>query len=509
MRNIFKYKILVFLAGALLIAGCEDLQDINKNPNSLTDEPDAYLFTNACKYSVSQARQTLSRGMVMFTGPWSQMTTTGYAEDRYDFNADSDDESILWQDLYLNLAQSVNLEKLTGVGGSHENELRNAMCQVVSMIQFARITNLWGSVPYTEGAKGISYDIISPKYDTQEYIYKDIISRLGECISVFETADQSTGYGTADPFYAGQLSQWIKFANSFRLRLAMQMRFVDATDAATTITACLSKPLMASNDDNARILNFDATTTYLYSGWYETFQNEAKGSCKPSEMLVDTLNKYNDPRLPIFFTQNKMGAYKGYPNGITSAARGTIPDSIISSFQPVLYAKNIPSYFMCYSEVCFLKAEAYLYGLGGLTASVANAESEMQKGITAAMLQWGVAQADIDTYLATQSAATLTGSTEENFKKIIVQMWLSCITNYYEAYNVTRRTGYFILDHTGSEAPYPKALGATGGLQPRRLTYPSTESLYNNTNMNEAITGMGGDTRLIKVWWDVGRTPAK
>lgn len=494
---IFRLKILVIIASALLVS-CEDLQDINKTPNGVTDIPDGYLFTNAAKWSLSESRQTTSRGQVFFTGCWSHMLYTPYAEDKYQQNTDTDDENMLWSDIYgTSLSQSNQLLKLVSPDGTDPNPVKYAMTEILTFISYIKLTDLYGNIPYTEGGKGISDNIIQPKYNTQEYIYKDIIAKLGECVAVFDTANKNKGFLSADPFFAGDMTQWEKFANSFRLRLAMRMRFVEPTLAATTIGECLAKPLMTSNADNVRILNFVSNVGYLYNGWYDVSLNEGKSS-RPSQMLIDQLVSTNDPRLPIFAQKNTGGYYKGMPNGIISA----LPNDSISAWASVLFAKDMPSYWLCYSEVCFLKAEAAVFNIAGAASSI-DANAEYQKGIEAAMLQWGVVQADADNFIANESAATLTGTDEQKFAQISTQMWLSCITNYYEAYNVVRRTGYpFIADRTGNESPYPLNTGNTNGKLPRRITYPSSESATNQVNLDEAIALQGPDDRLTNLWWD-------
>jgi len=496
MKSIKITNISALIICIVMLASCEDLADININPNSVTSMPDQYLFTNMCKYTVSESRQTIARSQVFFCGTWSHLYSSGYPEDRYRINTDTDDENIVWQDLYstTSLGLAADLKKKLGPEGEIPNAVKYAMVDVVSFIKILKITDLYGDVPYTDAGRGVE-GILLPKYDSQEFIYKDIIDKLGQYIAVFEGATTADGYGTADPFYAGDMSKWIKFANSLRLRLAMRMRYADPSAAQTAITACLTKPLMTSNDDNARILNFNTTVVYQYSGWYEAFVNE--GSFRLSKLLVDNMNASNDPRLPIFALPNSLGGYEGYPNGLTSEARASYDATNVSVTAPILYAKDLPSYCLTYSEVCFLQAEAALYGLGG-----SNPNTHFHNGITAAMLQWGVSQADIDTYLADEPEASLTGTTEDDFRKICTQLWMSCITNNYEAYNVVRRTGYPVIPvRTGLETPQLD-VGLTNGTLPRRIQYPVTEITLNVDNCAEAIARQGANLMTTKIWWD-------
>jgi len=496
MKSIKIKNIIALLMGIVMLVSCEDLAEINENPNSVTSMPDQYLFTNMCKYTVSESRQTIARAQVFFCGTWSHLYSSGYPEDRYRINTDTDDENIVWQDLYStsSLGLAADLKKKLGPEGETPNAVKYAMVDVVSFIKVLKITDLYGDVPYTEAGRGAE-GILLPKYDSQESIYKDIIDKLGQYISVFEGATTADGYGTADPFYAGDMTKWAKFANSLRLRLAMRMRYADAAAAQTAITASLAKPLMTSNDDNARILNFNTNVIYQYSGWYEAYVNE--GRFYLSKFLVDKLNATNDPRLPIFALPNSLGGYEGYPNGLTSEARSSYDATNVSVTAPILYAKDIPSYCLTYSEVCFLQAEAALFGLGGSSPN-----THFQNGITAAMLQWGVSQTDIDSYLTTEPEASLTGTTEDDFRKICTQLWMSCISNNYEAYNVVRRTGYPVIPvRTGLETPQLD-VGLTNGTLPRRIMYPVTEITLNVANYEEAVARQGANLMTTKMWWD-------
>ena len=77
------------------------LQDINNNPNSLTSVPDQYLFTNAAKWFRFRSQTTYFQIPAVFLrARGSHLYYTPYAEDRYEYNADSDDETILWGDPY-------------------------------------------------------------------------------------------------------------------------------------------------------------------------------------------------------------------------------------------------------------------------------------------------------------------------------------------------------------------------------------------------------------------------
>ena len=180
MKSIKITNISALIICIVMLASCEDLADININPNSVTSMPDQYLFTNMCKYTVSESRQTIARSQVFFCGTWSHLYSSGYPEDRYRINTDTDDESIVWQDLYstTSLGLAADLKKKLGPEGEIPNAVKYAMVDVVSFIKILKINDLYGDVPYNDAGRGVE-GIFLIKYDRQEFIYKDIIDKLG------------------------------------------------------------------------------------------------------------------------------------------------------------------------------------------------------------------------------------------------------------------------------------------------------------------------------------------
>jgi hypothetical protein len=111
-----------------------------------------------------------------------------------------------------------------------------------------------------------------------------------------------------------------------------------------------------------------------------------------------------------------------------------------------------------------------------------------RQAITAHMLQVGVAQAAIDTYLAQPEVAY------SGLPGIGVQKWIALYGNGVEAYAEWRRTGYPVL------TAGPDALN--DGRIPVRLPYPSSESSLNAAAVEAAKARQGGATLNSPVWWD-------
>ena len=106
-----------------------------------------------------------------------------------------------------------------------------------------------------------------------------------------------------------------------------------------------------------------------------------------------------------------------------------------SRLGPQIFAADQPSYIMTYAEYQFILAEAAERGwIAGSAATFYAA------GIRASMQQWGVADADITTYLAQPRIVYAGGAA--GLAQIGVQKWISLFTQGFEAWSEWRRTGY-------------------------------------------------------------------
>ncbi len=94
--------------------------------------------------------------------------------------------------------------------------------------------------------------VYSPKYDTQESIYKDLLKELREAAAQLD--DNKDAYGSADILYGGNVAKWRKFANSLRLRLALRVRYVDPALAAQEMSDLNESNLITSAEDIAYIM---------------------------------------------------------------------------------------------------------------------------------------------------------------------------------------------------------------------------------------------------------------
>jgi hypothetical protein len=484
------------LAAAVSACNNDKLTNVNRNPNAPEAVPAAQLFPAAAVSSINRVRSDIEITPSAFTH-WPQyLAEYQYPEiSYYQFRPTTADA--WWNAFYTGPLQDLEQALRQAKTASLPNQIGPVL--VIRAFDYSTISGFWGDVPFGEANKGDAGKL-APVYDKQQVVYDSLLKNLADANAMM-SASAGAGFGSQDPLYAGDVTKWKKFANSLRARLGMNLSKRDANRAKTEVAAAIAAGGFASNADNAQISwPGDGTNN---NPWCDTEKecNGTRDDARLSATLIDTLKSLSDPRLQVYArpvqdatcgtvalcTAVAAGGYRGMPNGLEAGDAGDWgPKS--SRLGKQVFAADQPSYFMTYAEFSFIKAEAA--ERGWITGSAAQFYND---GIRASMQQWGVADADITTYLA-QPRIVYAGGTA-GLAQIGLQKWLSLFTQGFEAWSEWRRTGYPNL------TPALNAKTANGQL-PRRVIYPQTEQSFNNANLQSAITTQGGDALDKRLWID-------
>jgi len=501
-NNIFGIKrMLILLIAFSMLSACEERwEEMNTNPNQLSTLPDEYLFTNAIRGSFMNERERFD---IDFGGQFGHIwigNSWNREADKYnDIQSQGDIYERVFQGVYNGpIRNIVEVLQLTGPGGDYENPARYAQASIIATLNFSRLTDFFGDIPYSEGGMG-KYDILKPVYDDQEVIYSDMVARLQEAITTLKAAGDEEIYSSAeDPLFAGDRDRWIRFANSLRLRLAMHARFVDPGTYEDVIDECLGEALIEDNSQNVKLEMQDSNNPSLYNPWYNKIIDYQAGlyTMNWSEKFIDALKATNDPRLAFYATKNNDDEYLGMPNGLEDTHYAGWSRSNSSVATAEFLAKDQPMYHMCAAEIYLLRAEAALFNLGP-----GDANELYQTGIEMAMDQWNIADTSVTKYLSDEAEASLNGDQENMFRQIATQLWISFVPNAFESWTTIRRTGYPVIEQRTSDM-FSK--GVTDGYMPTRINYPFTvEKSVNGENQEAAIANMGGNKIDLQLWWDV------
>jgi len=489
-----KVYIILSLGITLLLGACDDrLEEVNTNPNSQNEIDPEYLFSSAVLSSSG------GRSYVGIEWPFGLQYGHYYVGNNIprfiDNYYDNYTESFYNEPFNAFFSGPIRhikeVLRMTEVGGEYENHVRNSVAKIMESYNYIRLTDAFGAVPYVEGGYG-QKEILYPKYDQVEDIYKMVFDELEKAIDLLKDANADDAFPGADPLYENDLEQWGRFANSLRLRMAMRVRFVEPELTKTIVGECLQEPLIEENVDNAKRLyqdgdvgEFHNPINYFIRIYY---------TVKASEKIVEALKEKGDPRLEIFIRPNVDGDYIGLPNGLSDASLAEWDMEKMSIPTDTLVGKGATAYLLTASEVNFLRAEAALFNMSNEDPDV-----WYKKGIKEALKQWEIDEALITNYLASNEAI-LSGTTEEQFEQIATQLWIGLLPDGFEGWTNIRRTGYPVIPQR--TAPMYD-LGATNGVLPKRFRYAANETNLNGENYLKAMELQGPDEVLTPLWWDV------
>ncbi len=471
-------KILALFLVLLMFSACKKLGDLNKNtkdPITVTGES---LFTGAQKNLFDQMVNSNVNNNVfrLFAQYWTETTYTD--ESNYNLTTRTIPDNhwdILYRDVLKDLDESKKIVTTTTYGGDASPNVKTnrlAIIEILEVYTYAVLVETFGDIPYSES---LNIDKPLPKYDDGKTVYKDLISRLNVAIASMDPNNGS--FTDADNMYQGDVSLWIKFANSLKLRMGLILADVDNTYAQTVVESA-APGVFASNGDNARLVYLSAQPNT--NPIYDDLVASGRHDFVPTSVIVDMMNTLNDPRRPFYFTQID-GAYLG---GVYGASNDFTSYSHVSD---MIQQPTFEGMLIDYAEVEFLLAEAAArgYAVGG------TAESHYDAGITASITYWGGTSADAATYLSNPAVAYTTAAGTYQ-QKIGTQIWLALYNNGFEAWTAWRK-----YDFPALVAP-PDAASDI----PVRYFYPIEEQTLNGTNWASAASAIGGDVVSTKLFWD-------
>jgi hypothetical protein len=470
-------KILIAITLISIIAGCRKNFD-NVDPKNPSVAPASALFTNAQRTLASTITSSNVNLNIfrLISQYWTETTYTD--ESNYDLNTRNIPQNLwtaMYRDVLRDFQESKNLT-LTQVTEASTRNTDTAIIDIMQVYTWYYLVTTYGNIPYTEA---LDINRTAPKYDDQRAIFMNLLARLNNDIAALNNASANSSIGAADIIYNGDIAQWKRFANSFKLKMGMTIADSDPAVSRTTVESAVAAGVFTSNADNA-LFNFQSAPPNTNPVWVDLVQSGRKDFVAAST-IINRMTALNDPRTSLYFTTNATGT--GYSGGTPGASSSY---ATFSKPSTRLTAPNFPANLLSYSEIEFYLAEAAQrgYNVGGTAAQHYN------NAVTASIEEWGGTEAQAATYLAQPQVAY----DPVNWKQRIgEQKWIALYNRGWDAWIEQRR-----LDYPQLVAP-PTALTA----YPRRFTYPVSEQNLNRVNYEQASQSIGGDQVTTKLFWDV------
>ena len=504
-------KIVIVVAVFNLFSCTEDFEAINTNSTGQSEItlPDLFkgIYSNIVIAKPEwqyQLQQNLNADL------WSgyMATPTGFAggSNNSTYNLIDGWNDFAWAPTYKNvIAFTDAIERKTK---NVQNDFY-ALSLLLKVQAMHKVTDTFGPAVYSQYGTGV----LPVSYDSQEEIYNAMFTDLETAIThltnKIQSGEPSNLAGVDKTVYAGDMTKWVKFGNSLRLRLAMRITKINPVLAKTEAEKSLAHTIGVITENNEILsLNIPHPVGVISEGW-----KDIRMSADMESILVG----YSDPRLSKYFKESVQfpSQYKGVRTGINIISKSDHQD--FSGLSDEIVSKIT---FMTVAEVYFLRAEGALRGwnMGGISQLL------YEEGVKKSFEQHAATNATA--YLADNSSVptnyvdTAPGyavnntnavsaitiewndidTNELKLERIITQKWIACFPDGQEAWSEHRRTGYPKL--------FPVIKNTSGGiidsnLGVRRINFPISEVNANAAGVASGVSKLNGpDNGATRLWWD-------
>ncbi len=217
--KIFIKNLVLTLFSAGLILSCESTElDLTSDPNAVSPDqatPDFYInrvqeefarFNDAMGTNGAEVTRIEHMGTRLYQQAYNPATQD--AEWRFAYSSMLTDIAAMNE-----LAEEANFRRHIGMG------------QVMQAFTAVTLVDFYGDVPYSDAIKGT--ESLNPSADSGASIYEAALALLDQAIGNFTTTDNAAGVDN-DYYYGGNWTQWVKLANSLKLKIYAQSRLVDS-----------------------------------------------------------------------------------------------------------------------------------------------------------------------------------------------------------------------------------------------------------------------------------------
>ncbi len=427
--------------------------------------------------------------------------------------------------IYGNVMAPARQVKLIAAEGGFD--VFEQWAQLVMIVGTSRLSAYHGPLIYSNYGTS-DKDIF---YDSEETLYNTWFAELDDIVSVFSTNKDYAGLSKFDEVYGGDMTMWIKFANSMRLRLAMRISKVDPVLAKTQGEKAMSDPggLIMTNAENMMLSlqgNIFGPATICY-GWDDT---------RMSASMESILIGYEDNRIESYYEPVEDASlaadhpdwpYKGIRVGaeLVEKSDHTVYSKINADFNDAgIVTKRA---LFTAQETHFLMAEADLRGWAGSQG----AQYHYEEGVRASFAEWGAGGADA--YLQNDTGIPLdyddavydgdvndfvnriqvtvkwddAADREIKLETIMTQKWIAAQHNSIEAWVDHRRTDYPKLpfNYKNDSSADHGVIGDEEFLKRMPLFFGNSEQVSNPVGYEDAVTKLKGpDLISTRLWWDTG-----
>lgn len=471
------YVLLIF--GLMMSCSDEILNDIDTNPNVVTDAPLSSLLPQVI---ISYSHEILGSGSSVKAGIMSEQTTAVLGVNGYDNFENAGSSS--WENGYLVLNDISYIEEKASSTGAWGYV---GIAGVIKAFTLATLIDLFGDIPYTES---LQTNIRNPKFDAHVGLYPEIQRILDEAIVDLGKDDAPFSPKEDDLVFKGDKAMWIKTAYGLKARLYNKLSNLDAVGSAQDALDAIDNSFAGPNENfNIDIFVDSRANGNPQSVLQEIQPQSAIGNGIFNTMLSFTPNNIieEDPRAQIWFT-TVGGLRLAAPNGVADSDF-TEPrmDGAVYSKPEFLKYKAAAFPILTYNELLFIQAEANLR-LGNATMAYSKYQDAVELSLQQAAsfnTSMQIDTGDISNYMAYASVSP--GESNLTMETVILQKYVFYFKyQWLEAFNETRKH-----DFVSATNPFGRA---------NRMLYPVSE-VTRNPNTPSSINFFSIFENSTKLIW--------
>lgn len=521
-----KYISILLIAIAVGSSCKKNYLELTNNPNTPSQTTPDLALAGALKTTADIVNMGDYVQYACWVGYLSQSTGFQPFTNIVQYNFSSSDFNGPWNDTYANLSN------YNAMLNSTTQPNYQAIAKIMMVYDFEALVDNYNDVPYSQALQGTKF--LNPVYDKGPAIYADLMKQLDAAIGLIKGAPSTalTPSASADIMYGGNMTNWLKFANTLKLRLCIRVSNVSSLESTFVTAVQATQSLGYLDATNAALVNPGYLNTDANGGqesplWRYYGFNQSQGletgrqEYQANSFAANFYGSNNDARLiEVYLPTPDAATITGltansavnlYPNnstgqgvvsttlGGTQPPLGTIDGKPNTQITPsvigngLLVSATQSAVILSAPESLFLQSEATARGI--LSGGAAGAATLYNSGITASFEYDNVPNADATAatyYAQTAIAYPVTGTLDQQVKAIITQKWAALdVFGAFEAFNENRRTGY-------PAVPTSIYQGANAPNQVARIYYPNVEYQTNAAS----VAGEGTiDKFTSKIFW--------
>ncbi|MBS9461733.1 SusD/RagB family nutrient-binding outer membrane lipoprotein [Flagellimonas sp. 389] len=313
MKNIYKYLGLVLFSGVLLMTSCETIElDLTENPNQLRpDQSSPDLFLNSIQVDFATFTELMGQNgadliRIGYMNGRNYQNVTNYNPNQLNtewqiaFQADAN--SSLDSGLEFN-GILADIRAMTPAAIEGDLFYHIGIGEVIEAYTIVTLVDFFGDVPYSEALQGnAETPILNPNVDPGSSIYDAALALLDDAIVNFGL--DAPNEPANDFYYNGDWDNWIKAANTLKMKIHLQRRLVDPT-AIASFDAIVASGDYIDAADGSEDFEFQWGTNPVQPDArhprYADNYTPSGGADYLPNWLLDYMNQSDDPRIRYYF----------------------------------------------------------------------------------------------------------------------------------------------------------------------------------------------------------------